>query len=343
MTLVRYFLCLSVITSHYFILNGIPNILCNGGDMRIGVFFAMSGYLIYASYERNNDTKKYFRNRLTRILPTYLTVILSTAILLSLLSSLTLSEYFSSGHFWKYLTCNAIFLNFLCPTLPGVFDTGNILPAVNGALWTLKVEWTFYIFIPIFFWIIRHVKCSSKVLSAVICIISVAYVFIMRDIYISTGNKLYYILSYQFFGQGIYFFSGVLIYHFRKYVSGKKSFLPLLSSIVFYILFLFIDGIHSEWSETLMYSIVPPIISVLMLSFSLGENMCDFQRYLGNYSYEMYLLHFPILQTLINMGVTTSLHPLCGLAVTFILTFLAAVAVSKTVGMIKKKIFSTVP
>ena len=80
-----------------------------------------------------------------------------------------------------------------------------------------------------------------------------------------------------------------------------------------------------------------------MLSFSLGENMCDFQRYLGNYSYEMYLLHFPILQTLINMGVTTSLHPLCGLAVTFILTFLAAVAVSKTVGMFKKRIFSTVP
>lgn len=336
MSLVRYFLCLGVITSHYFILNGIPNIWCVGGDMRIGIFFAMSGFLIYGSYEKHRDARKYFHNRVTRILPTYFTILLLSAILLAFLSSLPANEYFSSPQFWKYLGCNALFLNFLEPSLPGVFSTENVLPAVNGALWTLKVEWAFYIFIPIFFWIVKRFRWNEKMASLAVCFLSVAYIFIMKELYHQTGNRLFHILSYQFFGQGIYFFSGVMIYHYRKYLVEKNILFPLLASVAVYSIVLNFGGQGGLLSENILFSVVPPVASVAMLSFALGKNICNFQRFLGNYSYEMYLVHFPILQTLVHFGITKNLPPLLGLLLSVAIIVLTAILVSKIVKNLKK-------
>ena len=49
---------------------------------------------------------------------------------------------------------NLIFLNFVHPTLPGVFE-GNQLSEVNGALWTLKIEVMFYAAVPLLAWAFR--------------------------------------------------------------------------------------------------------------------------------------------------------------------------------------------
>ena len=336
MVLVRFFLCLGIITSHYFVLNGIPNIWCVGDDMRVGIFFAMSGFLIYDSYERNINTRRYFRNRVTRILPTYFTILLLSAILLAFVSSLPVNQYFSSLQFWKYLACNALFLNFLEPSLPGVFSTQNVLPAVNGALWTLKVEWAFYIFIPIFFALMKRFRWNEKMASLVVCILSIAYIFIMKELYHQTGNKLFHILSYQFFGQGIYFFSGVMIYHYRKQLVEKNIAIPFLASVVVYSAVLNFGGHNGLISENILISLLPPIASLAMLTFALGKNICNFQRFLGNYSYEMYLVHFPILQTLVHFGITKNLPPLLGLLLSVAIIVLTAILVSKIVKILKK-------
>ena len=110
----------------------------------VNTFFVISGLLIYRSYVRSSSVGSYFEKRVRRIYPAYFTVVVLAALALCPLSSLPVSQYFGVG-FWKYLGANLVFLNFLAPSLPGVF-TSNSISAVNGALWTLKIEVAFYLF-----------------------------------------------------------------------------------------------------------------------------------------------------------------------------------------------------
>jgi hypothetical protein len=63
---------------------------------------------------------------------------------LSLFSNISTSEYFRSPQLFKYFIVNVFFMNFLQPSLPGVF-VENGSQAVNGSLWTIKLEIGFYI------------------------------------------------------------------------------------------------------------------------------------------------------------------------------------------------------
>ena len=110
-------------------------------------FFVVSGFLIARSYERSSGLKSYLEKRIRRIVPAYLLVVFLCAILLSMVSTFSFTEYFSNPQVYKYLFWNSLFLNFKAPWLPGVF--GN--QAVNGALWTLKIEMSYYFCVPLLF------------------------------------------------------------------------------------------------------------------------------------------------------------------------------------------------
>ena len=106
--------------------------------MAVKAFFVVSGFLIFMSFERSSSFASYARKRIRRIYPAYFTVVMLCAIFLVAVSSKNIEHYFS--FVWvKYVLANLAFLNFLQPTLPGVFDS-NKIAVVNGALWTLKIR-----------------------------------------------------------------------------------------------------------------------------------------------------------------------------------------------------------
>ena len=110
-------------------------------------FFALSGFLVAGSLERNRSLFVFLGLRAIRIVPALSVEVFLSALLLGpLLTKLPLAEYFTNFKFRIY------FLNILGIVhfqLPGVFTQNPIPNVVNGQLWTVPVEMKSYVVLAI--------------------------------------------------------------------------------------------------------------------------------------------------------------------------------------------------
>jgi peptidoglycan/LPS O-acetylase OafA/YrhL len=104
----------------------------------VGLFFALSGFLVFASAARSPNIKTFFGNRAPRLLPALsVEVALSALILGPLVTELPLRAYFSDPQFFRYFGNIVGEVTF---TLPGVFLHNPWPDLVNANLWTLPPE-----------------------------------------------------------------------------------------------------------------------------------------------------------------------------------------------------------
>ena len=317
----RLILASIVVLFHVSALTNLPAFSALGRYMSphfaVRSFFVISGFLIYRSYCRSSSLASYLEKRARRIYPAYFTVITLAAFALFPLSSLPLSRYFGYG-FWKYLGANLLFLNFLAPSLPGVF-TLNSTSAVNGALWTLKIEVAFYLFIPVF-----HYLCgrfgTKKTMVMIFCLSSawkygfewLASIHASRNVAaIDTSRSIYSQLAVQFPAQLVYFSAGVLLFLYfdqLKFHFGRISCITACLLLVDH--FFLGDALDVLW------------ISGFVFVFGFWRHCGNFAKY-GDFSYGVYIVHWPILQTLIVFRVA-SLNPAIFLLVSLSLIGLTA-------------------
>lgn len=298
MDIARYYLALSVIIAHFNIVFDKDVFWPTDSGTAVGVFFGFSGFLVYASYLRHNSLKGYIVSRAKRILPAYSIVIVSSALLLSFVSSYDAVSYYLSTDFWKYLAANLTFMNFLHPDLPGVF-TGHNVSAVNGSLWTLKVEWGLYLSIPFFVYVLKRYRVNFLVAVATLFGISLLYNSIMNYCYTLTGTELYYRLSYQFAGNFTYFYTGVCLYKYKDFLTKNKLLFLCLGITLIAIHYIMMSIISDKTVTQIISFILYPIATVtFFLAISVAKLISEKITIIGNCSYEMYLFHFPILQCL---------------------------------------------
>jgi peptidoglycan/LPS O-acetylase OafA/YrhL len=142
--LMRLVAALLVVVSHTFPLSGHPALRIRGvedlGALGVSIFFVISGYLVSASYKR--DPKTYLLKRVLRIEPGLIASLIVTVILLAFVTTAPPVDYWRGAAL--YVVRNAL----LYPAtydLPGVFETVPMARVVNGVLWTLRLEFTFYL------------------------------------------------------------------------------------------------------------------------------------------------------------------------------------------------------
>jgi peptidoglycan/LPS O-acetylase OafA/YrhL len=249
-------------------------------------FFVVSGFLIFMSFERSASFTAYARKRIRRIYPAYFTVVMLCAVGLIAVSSKNIGDYFSFA--WvKYVFANLAFLNFLQPTLPGVFDS-NSVAVVNGALWTLKIEVMFYLCVPLFVFLFR--KFSHLPMLALVYCASVAYAKLLAVLAERTGSGIYVELGRQLPGQLSYFMAGAFFYYF----------LPLFKRRVEYFLVAAVSALTINIYFPL--PILEPLALATVVVF-LGQFLYvgNFGKY-GDFSYGVYILHFPVTQLLLLSG-----------------------------------------
>ena len=136
-----------VLYSHQFALLGLPEPLFTPwnsfGDAGVAIFFFMSGCLVWASWARDPNAKRFFQRRSLRIFPAlWVLCLVSVFVLGPLFSVLPTLTYFGSVDTWRYLGTALLVSS---KTLPGLFPENTIPFVVNGSLWTLPVEFLCYV------------------------------------------------------------------------------------------------------------------------------------------------------------------------------------------------------
>lgn len=294
MNVVRYVLALMVVLAHFSLIVGpwIPLGLTSGEIL--GGFFVLSGFFAYSGYERHSSLGKYIKHRVRRILPPYLAVVIFFWLILSFWSNLGVKDYFLNPVTWKYLIFNVCFLNWLQPTLPGLFE-GVALPesAVNGALWTMKVEWCLFLSVPIAAYLIKKLKIRRDWMAWIVIFMSIGYRFLFGYMYESEGKEIYNILGRQVFGQLSYYYIGILIYFYRE------KFERHLGQIIIISVGLMLLSPLSGWTEIVL---APFGMSGVVMGISLINRSLSIFRHNNNISYLIYLCHWPILQIGVMMG-----------------------------------------
>lgn len=287
--LIRLLLACVVFAAHAAELSGMSMLAPLRGilrsDLAIDGFFVLSGFLIFASYENSATLKGYFVKRARRILPAYFAVVLLCAFGLVFVSSLPPGDYFSAD--WlNYLAANLSMLNFLQPELPGVFED-HAVSAVNGALWTLKIELMFYLSVPLLAWFAARFGRFYGLVT--IYLLAITWSYAMNDLASRTGNDLFLTLEHQLPGQLAFFISGALLfYFFDRFKAHASGYLLLAMGGM-----LLSEGLDWYWIHAISLAV---IVIYLGLSFPYLGNWGRF----GDLSYGVYIWHFPIIQLFVH-------------------------------------------
>ena len=254
----------------------------------------VSGFLITLSYDRTPSVWSFYVRRIFRLYPMYVCIVLiQTAVMLALLPNGPLSEPHST---LRYLAANLMLANFLQYDIGGVLS-GLHNPGINPSLWTLKIEIGFYLIVPI---IIVATKRWGWGVLALIFVASVGYSLValrMDDIRIAR----------QLPGQLQFFVAGMALYLY-----GARLRIHPLMSVAIAVLFLI------AWSvvHPIPVGIRPVLVAAFVYSFALCLPVV---RLRTDISYSVYLLHGPLIQMLILLGLFHDTLPfLAGVVATVI-------------------------
>ncbi|MBL8509935.1 acyltransferase family protein [Chitinimonas sp. JJ19] len=149
--LLRLLAAMLVLLSHAWPLSGNPaeylsvTVGLSFGTVAVNVFFAVSGFLVCGSYLRNPKLGGFLWRRGLRLFPGLVVAAVVAPALAFISSGLDASAYFASIDFARFVGHNASLLGGVQYSLHDAF-AGNPAPrAINGSLWTLPYECTFYL------------------------------------------------------------------------------------------------------------------------------------------------------------------------------------------------------
>lgn len=257
-------------------------------EMAVQAFFVISGMLIFMSYERSSSIRSYFSKRIRRLYPAYIAVILICSIVLSFVSTLPWREYLSNDII-RYLASNILFLNFLQHDLPGVFDK-NAFTAVNGALWTIKIEVMFYLAVPLIYW--TCIRFGFGMTLGLAFVGSVMYVITCEALYEQSGRPIFVELARQLPGQMRFFAIGALAYVCRNRLAQTSTVLILAIGLATFTM------AKAGIAELVMQ---PLWVSALGYVLAFRSPHLPAARF-GDFSYGIYIIHFPVIQTFVANG-----------------------------------------
>ncbi len=247
----------------------------------VPIFFALSGFLVSGSLSRN-DLVSFVALRVLRIAPALVCeVVISALILGPILTVLPLASYFGDGQLYRYFGNIVGNIHY---ALPGLFLANSYAGNVNAQLWTIPAELQCYVILALLalLGIVRRPR-----LLAALLLTAVAGLFfrdlLTRFMPVRAGpTEILCVLS---------FLAGVALHVWRDRVPSSPR--------------MFAGAALLSWAclsevQTMYFAALPLAYATVWA----GLQNPPKPRFLRNadYTYGLYLYHFPFEQALYQLG-----------------------------------------
>ncbi|TBW32114.1 acyltransferase [Siculibacillus lacustris] len=255
----------------------------------VPMFFALSGYLVSGSLERNNLVR-FLGLRILRIVPALAFEIFLCALVLGVsFTKLPLYEYFVSREFIVYFGNIVGWIHF---TLPGVFE-GKV---INLQLWTIPYELECYAAIAVISMLGLFRRRSFNLVLVSVLTVGISYLTWDPMAPQNNLNGRALVLAFLF---------GVVIYQYRDKLAFSPS-LAVVATILSVVLL-------SRANYTILAG-----APIAYLTVYIGLQQFPPIRF-GDLSYGVYLFHYPILRT-VNEITGNGIGIIAGFAIVLVLS-----------------------
>jgi len=245
------------------------------------MFFCLSGFLVTGSAVRTRSVPLFLSYRGLRIFPALAVEVALCALVLGpLLTIVPLKDYFNDRQFFEYF---GNIISMVRYTLPGLFTDNPVPNIVNISLWTLRPEFYCYV-------VMAGLMLTSIVYKPVLY----SWLFMAGTVYLAALNVMTGFgdatSSYPWHVIIYYFFIGIAFFHWKDRLPLHVGLFVAAAALAYILIPL--DGTTYIAAFPLTYCVV--YLGMLKIPrIPLLQN--------GDYSYGIYLFHFPIQQTLVHL------------------------------------------
>ncbi|MEM8501178.1 MAG: acyltransferase family protein [Pseudomonadota bacterium] len=259
----------------------------SNGYLGVDIFFVLSGFLMAMLYDRGTKSDFLLR-RLDRLLPAFAVTIMTSCIVGSLFllpfefnalkeQSLASAFFIPNVHFWLQNS---------------YFDKTAFKPLLN--LWSLGVEFQFYLLVPFIYPLLRR----SKLLLAITIGVTFITCLIIQT---KSAQTAFYWMPLRIWE---FLIGAWVAWHPLSLSGSKKSIAAYVASVALMILIWLVpvapSSQHLVMGHPGLIALLTCCLTALVLHTRLPTSFENswpglLLERLGDYSYSIYLVHFPII------------------------------------------------
>lgn len=263
----------------------------NNGFLGVDVFFVISGFLMALLYDKGTALD-FYKRRLDRLYPAYAITLFVTLIAGTLVTiPVDFSQLYEQAIAGTFFVSNIFYWN-----ENSYFDKTAFNPLLN--LWSLAVEVQFYLIVPFLYPLLRR----RKWLFLAVFFVSLASCLAIQTVSPKTSFFMMPLRVWEFLiGAWVAWWGSASIQSRAKqypYIS--------LVLIVALVVSLFMLKLKPESTGTILYghpafpALVVTLLTGLLITFGIHQRLTGnavgrFITKTGDYSYSIYLVHFPLI------------------------------------------------
>ncbi|GAK03729.1 acetyltransferase [Geomicrobium sp. JCM 19037] len=238
--------------------------------LRVILFFFISGFFVYGSFERWGNVKDFVLARCVRLFPGMIVLMFVTLFFIGpIVTEKSIMSYMTDTKTWEYLL--GVTIVFLQQELPGVFTNNPYPNVVNGSLWTLQLELVYYASIVIL--------SLLQLTKPRVLIVLFAFTYFLHHLSLPVGET--YISLYRVF------LLGMLFYVYKENIPIRHAY--AFGSFIVLLVF---------WNHPWFHELFIFFGSYLTLyAIYVRKLTIPWSRLLGNCSYGVFLFGYPVQQS----------------------------------------------